>query len=155
MYSKAIVPLIAISILIGYADDSEARRNRGGRGEAVQSTSSQDTRLRAKFEDQSDDALDDADLAPEFHADYRIKKGTPELKVRVENLELGTIVDVYIENLLIGSAEVVQDDVGTEAALDFRRGDWPTGLPMELSAGMVVRIMVGDTLIFEAPFEVK
>lgn len=155
MYSKAIVPLIAMTILIGYADDSEARRNRGGRGETVQSSSSQDTRLRAKFEDESDEALAGADMAPEFHADYRIKKGTPELKVRVENLELGTEVDVYIENLLIGSAVIEEDGTGTEAALDFRKGAWPTGLPMELTAGMVVRIMNGDTLLFEAPFEVK
>ncbi len=157
MSRKSIVPLMALTMMIGYAQISEAKRNRGGRSATIENSasSSQDVRLRAKFEDETDEALADADLAPEFHADYRIKKGTPQLKVRVENLELGTVVDVFIGNVNIGSATIEEDGAGTEAALDFKKGEWPAGLPMEIAAGTIVRIMSGNVLLFEAPFEVK
>ncbi len=156
MSRKTIVPFLALTLIIGYAEISAAKQNRGGRS-AVESaaSSTQDVRLRAKFEDESNQELADADLAPEFHADYRIKKGTPQLKVRVENLELGTVVDVFVGNVKIGSATIEQDGEGTEAALDFKKGEWPAGLPMEITAGTIVRVMSGNTLLFEAPFEVK
>lgn len=153
--------LLSFILVAGISESSPAASGKGKSGSASQvsnSTSSaaaQDVRLRAKFEDESDEALADADLAPEFHADYRVKKGVPELKVRVENIELGTVVDVYIQNLKIGTATVEEDGEQTEAALDFRKGEWPAGLPTTLTAGMVVRIMSGATLLFEAPFEVK
>ncbi len=158
MSKKAIISFATLTLIIGYAEISSAKQNRGGRSASTvesAAASTQEDRLRAKFEDQSDQALADADLAPEFHADYRVKKGAPQLQVRVENLELGTVVDVYINNVKIGSATIEQDGTGTEAALDFKKGEWPAGLPMELSAGMIVRIMSGTTLLFEAPFAVK
>ncbi len=163
MSRKALVPLMALTLIIGYGEISSAASGKGKEGTARSesqasnsaSSSARDSRLRAKFEDESDPALADADLAPEFHADYRIKKDVPELKVRVENIEIGTVVDVYIENLKIGSATVEEDGEGTEAALDFRKGEWPAGLPTALTAGMVVRIMEGATLLFEAPFAAK
>ncbi len=111
-----------------------------------------DVRLRAKFEVEA--AVDD-DTAPEFHADYRIKKGAPELKIRVENIEVGTVVDIFIQNIKIGSATVEADGAGSEASLDFKKGAWPAGLPTTLTAGMMVRVLSAAVLLFEAPFEVK
>lgn len=139
-----------------YGQVSYAASGKGG--SKVQNPSapaaSTEIRLRAKWEDpaqQNNPELQDT--LPEFHADYRLKSGVPQLQVRVENIELGTVVDVFVQNLKIGSATVVQDGLGTEAALDFKKGAWPAGLPTTLTAGMVVRIFSGSTLLFEAPFQ--
>ncbi len=153
--------IVAASFLMiaGYYGNTAFAASGSGKGGSAASagnaggaTASADVRLRAKFEV---DAEADVDTNPEFHADYRMKKGVPQLQVRVENIELGTVVDVFIQNLKIGSATVEADGVGTEAALDFKKGQWPAGLPTELTAGMVVRIFSGTTLLFEAPFEAK
>ncbi|MGE4132023.1 MAG: hypothetical protein AB7F86_10330 [Bdellovibrionales bacterium] len=159
-----------------YGLDSEAKQNRGGKTAETETTSNQrrggrnqaastesttasaDTRLRAKAELVDESELGsgvETETIPEFHADYRIKKGVPELKVRVENFSVGEVFNVYLEDVLIGSVTIVLDGTKTEGALDFRRGDWPANLPAELTTGMMVRIVQGEAIIFEAPFESK
>jgi len=139
----------------GKGKEGTAGTAAGNSGSGNGSTAGAEVRLRAKFEVEAANEAEE-DTTPEFHADYRIKKGVPELKVRVENIAAGTVVDVFIQNLKIGSATVeAEEGEGTEASLDFRKGAWPVGLPAALTAGMVVRIFSGNTLLFEAPFAVK
>ncbi len=129
----------------------------------VEIVEAKSVRLRAKYEDPANEqapaegaeAPAEEMLLPEFHADYREKKNSNILKVRVQNLEIGTEVTVFVDDVNIGSAVVEANDVGTEAALDFKKGEWPSGLPTTLSAGMMVSIFSGEQLLFEAPFEAK
>lgn len=158
MYAKATVSMIALALTLTFASVSEARQNRGGSNSTTASTTtaSTDIRLRAQAEDKTDPALAAADLAPEFHLDYRFKKGHPQIQVRVENFEAGSMFDVFIENLKIGSVTVVlQADGELEGELDFKNGSWPAGLPTTLTAGMMVRIVQGATVIFQAPLQAK
>lgn len=152
------ITVLAVSMItVGYADLAAARQNRGGRtaSNSESTSASTDIRLRAKFEVEAEDdaEVEIEDTAPEFHADYRMKKGVPRLQVRVENIELGTEVSVVIGDMNIGSAIVEADGIGTEAALDFRGADFPAGLT--ISEGSMCRIYAGEQLLFEAPFQVK
>lgn len=151
MLRQTLVPMLAMTIMISYSTESFAKN--GGRSTPSTTTQATQIRLLAKGEIDMGAAASAADTNPEFHADYRIKKDLPQLKVRVENFEANAKFDVYIENLKIGT--VVIDPVTLEGELDFKNGVWPAGLPTELKAGMVVRILSGTAVLLQGAFQAK
>jgi hypothetical protein len=150
MLRQTLVPMMALSMMISFTSESFAK---GGGGSNSTTTSSTQIRLLAKGEINMGAAATAADINPEFHADYRTKKDIPQLKIRVENFEANAKFDVYIENLKIGS--VVIDPVTLEGELDFKNGVWPAGLPTQLKAGMMVRILSGTAVLLQGAFQAK
>lgn len=150
MLRQTLVPMLAMTMLISYSTESFAKNGGSSTSTTTQSTQ---IRLLAKGEINMGAAASAADMNPEFHADYRVKKDLPQLKVRVENFEPGAKLDVYIENLKIGTAVI--DPVTLEGELDFKNGVWPAGLPTELKAGMNVRILSGTAVLLQGAFQAK
>lgn len=149
MFRQTLVPVLVVSMMIGFSQASFAK----GGVKPSTTVSSTQIRLIAKAEINMGAASTAADTNPEFHADYRVKKDIPQLKVRVENFEPGAKFDVYIENLKIGSVTI--DPVTLEGELDFKNGVWPAGLPTELKVGMNVRILSGNAVLLQGAFAAK
>lgn len=112
---------------------------------AAKSSNSARVRLDANFET---DPLEET--VAELHAKYRNESGKIRLDAEAEGLDDGTVVQVYVGGIKIGDITVVEG-VGE---ISFRdAASWPAGLPMELTAGTMVRFLdAAGNILAEGPF---
>lgn len=98
--------------------------------------------VRAKLDEvaNSDEAVE-IEEGREATVRYRSKDGKHLLKVRVERFALGSAFLVTVNGISLGEIESIQQPEGIEAGLDLNDGNWPQGLPLELTAGMTVKIV--------------
>jgi hypothetical protein len=75
---------------------------------------------------------------------YRLKNGVHKLTAEIEGFNDGDIFNMYVligeQEILVSKTELISDGTIARQEIEFDDATWPTGLPLELSAGMKVLV---------------
>lgn len=127
--------------------------------DAAKSASSTRIELIAKMK--AAEVAEDVD-APENEAylKYRSRDSIHKLTVEVEGFNDGDIMRMYIvvngAEVLVSELELISDGVIPRQQIEFDDSTWPTGVPTELTEGMIARLRDSSgQLVLEAPLAPK
>lgn len=108
--------------------------------------------MKLRLDEEEGDEATEVEQGRELAVKYRVQSGKTRLDAHVEGYPEGTLMDVYIGDLKIGSVTV--EALG-EGELTFNDTNWPTGLPLSLPAGTEASFVDAQGASFSGTLEAK
>lgn len=111
----------------------------------VQAGGSGEVRLRTQLTGARIDRL-----TPSGHAEFRARSGRSDLRVEVEDVSVpvGTVLDVYVDSVKVGTITVAEVTLGGELELNSQDG----AVVPKVAKGSVVVVKNGETGIVAGVF---
>jgi mRNA-degrading endonuclease RelE of RelBE toxin-antitoxin system len=82
---------------------------------------------------------------------YRVKNGSHRLTAEIEGFKDGDIFSMYIvignKEVLVSKMELVGDETSAAQEVEFDDATWPTGVPLEITSGTLVKVRDSKGLI--------
>lgn len=131
---------------------------------AKEAEKSQRIELLAKMKqaeaDDSDNEVEVDVSENEASLKYRVKSGSHKLTAEVEGFADGDVMKMYVvinnQEVLVASLELVDDGTIPRQEVEFDDATWPTGVPLDLPSGTLVKVRDAQgTVVLEGSLVAK